>query len=141
MFLLVGAVAFRPSMQAQNAQGEKATRGTANETKQEERKSAVDLIREDQLLGLPLNGRSYSSLATLQTGVSDSGAASASRGVGGGNLSVAGGRNTSNNYLNDGTNIQNAAPRACSSARTRCFRCRYMEPRTVPNTAAAQAAS
>lgn len=82
----------------------------------ESRKSAVDLIREDQLVGLPLNGRSYSTLATLQTGVSDSGAANASRGVGGGNLSVAGGRNTANNYLNDGTNIQNASNQAPRSA-------------------------
>jgi TonB-dependent receptor-like protein len=76
----------------------------------------AELIREDQLVGLPLNGRSYSSLATLQTGVSDTGAANASRGVGGGNLSVAGGRNTSNIYLTDGTNIQNSSNQAPRSA-------------------------
>src|SRR5437867_12449497 len=49
-------------------------------------------ISESQLAGLPLNGRSYSQLATLQAGVSDSSAGSSSRGVGGGSLTVAGSR-------------------------------------------------
>ena len=115
--LLAGVVLLAgvcPAMlQAQNAK-EKPKAGDAPSG--EARKSAVDLIREDQLIGLPLNGHSYSTLATLQTGVSDSGAANASRGVGGGNLSVAGGRNTANNYLNDGTNIQNASNQAPRSA-------------------------
>ncbi len=83
---------------------------------QQRRTTAVELIREDQLVGLPLNGRSYSNLATLQTGVSDSSGANAQRGVGGGNLSVAGGRSTSNIYLMDGTNIQNAGNSAPRSA-------------------------
>src|SRR5581483_10051573 len=57
---------------------------------------SANLINESQLLGLPLNGRSYSQLATLEAGVSDPSSSSASRGVSGGNLSVSGSRSTSN---------------------------------------------
>jgi hypothetical protein len=74
-------------------------------------------ISEAQLVGLPLNGRSYSQLATLQAGVSDSSAASASRGVGGGSLTVAGSRPSSNIFLLDNTNImdvENQAPRSAA---------------------------
>ncbi|MBI4465176.1 MAG: carboxypeptidase regulatory-like domain-containing protein [Acidobacteria bacterium] len=74
-------------------------------------------INPEQLAGLPLNGRSYDQLATLQAGVSDPTAASASRGVSGGGLNVVGGRNTANNYLLDGTNImdtENNAPRSAA---------------------------
>ena len=73
-------------------------------------------ISESQLAGLPLNGRSYSQLATLQGAVSSPFAASASRGVGGGGLSVAGGRSTSNTFLLDGTNIMDASNRVPRSA-------------------------
>ncbi|MEE8176499.1 MAG: carboxypeptidase-like regulatory domain-containing protein, partial [Acidobacteriota bacterium] len=76
----------------------------------------ANLIREDQLIGLPLNGRSYSQLATLQAGVSDTSAASGSRGVGGGSLTVAGGRSTSNTFLLDGTNIMDTGNRVPRSA-------------------------
>ncbi|MCZ6751934.1 MAG: TonB-dependent receptor, partial [Acidobacteria bacterium] len=79
--------------------------------------STTNRIDESQLLGLPLNGRSYSQLATLQAGVSDSSAASGSRGVGGGGLTVAGGRSTSNTFLLDGTNImdsRNQVPRSAA---------------------------
>jgi hypothetical protein len=69
---------------------------------------AANLIDEDQLLGLPLNGRSYGQLATLEAGVSDPSASSASRGVGGGSLSVSGSRATSNHFLLDGTTIMNS---------------------------------
>lgn len=76
-------------------------------------------INEAQLVGLPLNGRSYSQLATLQAGVADTAGEQSSRGVGGGNLTVAGGRPTSNNFLLDGTNIMdtsNEAPRSAAGA-------------------------
>ncbi|MCH8269523.1 MAG: carboxypeptidase regulatory-like domain-containing protein, partial [Acidobacteria bacterium] len=73
-------------------------------------------IDESQLVGLPLNGRSYSQLATLQAGVSDTSGASGARGVGGGGLTVAGGRSTSNTFLLDGTNIMNADNRVPRSA-------------------------
>jgi outer membrane receptor protein involved in Fe transport len=79
--------------------------------------AASGRISEAQLVGLPLNGRSYSQLATLQAGVSDSSAASASRGVGGGSLTVAGSRPASSNFLLDGTNVQdteNSAPRSAA---------------------------
>ena len=78
--------------------------------------SSIDLIDESQLVGLPLNGRSYSQLATLQAGVSDPSAASGSRGVGGGGLTVAGGRATSNNFLLDGTNIMDSGNQVPRSA-------------------------
>lgn len=74
-------------------------------------------ISQSQLAGLPMNGRSYSQLATLQAGVTDTSAGSGSRGVGGGSLTVAGGRSDSNNFLMDGTNImdsENQAPRSAA---------------------------
>ena len=74
-------------------------------------------ISPDQLAGLPLNGRSYTQLATLQAGISDPTAASGSRGIGGGSLTVAGGRSFTNNFLLDGTNImdtENTPPRSAA---------------------------
>jgi hypothetical protein len=79
--------------------------------------SRAEQISETQLSGLPLNGRSYSQLATLQAGVSDPSAGSASRGGGSGSLTVVGGRSTSNTFLLDGTNImdaQNQVPRSAA---------------------------
>lgn len=73
-------------------------------------------ISESQLIGLPLNGRSYSQLATLQSGVSDLAAGSGSRGVGGGGLTVSGGRPTSNTFLLDGTNIMDTSNQVPRSA-------------------------
>lgn len=78
--------------------------------------AAANRINEAQLAGLPLNGRSYNQLATLQAGVSDSAATSASRGVGGGNLSMSGSRPSSNNFLLDGTNLMDAVNNGPSSA-------------------------
>ncbi len=69
--------------------------------------SSAGEISAPQLAGLPLNGRSYGQLATLQAGMSDSSAEQSSRGGGGGNLIVAGGRPSSNNFLLDGTNVMN----------------------------------
>ena len=73
-------------------------------------------ISELQLVGLPLNGRSYSQLATLQAGVADTAGEQSSRGVSGGSLTVAGGRPTSNNFLLDGTNIMDTGNRVPRSA-------------------------
>ncbi len=87
--------------QSSSATSETNTTGETSET------NATSLIDESQLAGLPLNGRSYSQLATLQDGVSDPSSGSASRGGGSGSLTVAGGRSTSNVFLLDGTNIMN----------------------------------
>lgn len=100
--------ATQATQDAQVAQG--------GEPSTEPRRSTVELIREDQLVGLPLNGRSYNSLATLQSGVSDASSAGGPRGVSGGNLNVSGARSTANSYLLDGTNIQNAGNSAPRSA-------------------------
>src|SRR5262245_6557551 len=77
----------------------------------------ANLIDESLLVGLPLNGRSYTQLVTLEAGVSDSSSASASRGVGGGNLTFSGSRSNSNTFLLDGTDImdtQNRPPRSAA---------------------------
>ncbi|MBI4463383.1 MAG: TonB-dependent receptor [Acidobacteria bacterium] len=79
--------------------------------------TAANLVSQDQLVGLPLNGRRYTQLATLTAGVSDPSAASGSRGITGGNLNVVGARANSNNFLLDGTNIMdggNQAPRSAA---------------------------
>ncbi|MBI3895481.1 MAG: TonB-dependent receptor [Acidobacteria bacterium] len=78
--------------------------------------STASQINESQLVGLPLNGRSYSQLATLQGGISNSSSASASRGTSGGGLNVVGGRSTSNSFLLDGTNIMDSQNRVPQSA-------------------------
>lgn len=79
--------------------------------------AASSQINENQLVGLPLNGRSYSQLATLEASVTDTSATNASRGTGGGSLTVSGSRATSNNFLLDGTNIMdsdNKVPRSAA---------------------------
>jgi len=79
--------------------------------------AASEQISAIQLAGLPLNGRSYNQLATLQAGVSDPSGGSSSRGGGSGNLTVVGGRGTSNNFLLDGTNVMdsdNEVPRSAA---------------------------
>ncbi|MBI4441794.1 MAG: TonB-dependent receptor [Acidobacteria bacterium] len=94
-----------------------ASQTDSGATARERAASTASRISESQLAGLPLNGRSYSQLATLQAGISDPSAASGSRGVGSGNLTVSGGRTFSNSYLMDGTNImdtENQAPRSAA---------------------------
>lgn len=78
--------------------------------------ATVQRISESQLVGLPLNGRSYNQLATLQAGITDTAVTQASRGVGGGSLTVSGGRSSSNNFLLDGTNIMDTSNRVPRSA-------------------------
>ena len=65
------------------------------------------VISESQLVGLPLNGRSYSQLATLEGGVSDP-FGGGKQGGGSGGLTVAGGRGEWNSFLLDGTDINGA---------------------------------
>ncbi|MBI4464526.1 MAG: carboxypeptidase regulatory-like domain-containing protein, partial [Acidobacteria bacterium] len=74
-------------------------------------------ISESQLVGLPLNGRSYTQLATLQAGVASAAGEDPSRGIGGGGLTISGGRSSANNFLLDGTMIQdvgNQVPRSAA---------------------------
>ncbi|HWP85345.1 MAG TPA: TonB-dependent receptor [Terriglobia bacterium] len=65
------------------------------------------VISESQLVGLPLNGRSYSQLATLEGGVSDP-FGGGKQGGGSGGLTVSGGRGEWNSFLLDGTDINGA---------------------------------
>ncbi|MBI2816982.1 MAG: TonB-dependent receptor [Acidobacteria bacterium] len=101
MLIAINAAALR-AQEAANTQKNKPTAAGAQPSP-----SSAGEISGTQLLGLPLNGRSYGQLATLQAGVSDPGAEQSSRGGGGGNLTISGGRSTSNNFLMDGTNIMN----------------------------------
>ncbi|MBI4458892.1 MAG: TonB-dependent receptor, partial [Acidobacteria bacterium] len=66
------------------------------------------VINESELTGLPLNGRSVSQLATLEAGVNESATDTRQGRSGGGNLTVSGGRAAWNNFLLDGTNINNS---------------------------------
>ncbi len=96
---------------------ERTAQSTGEGADKESSATNAGQISESQLVGLPLNGRSYSQLATLQSGVSDPSAASGSRGIGGGGLTISGGRSTSNNFLLDGTNImdhRNQVPRSAA---------------------------
>jgi TonB-dependent receptor-like protein len=100
---------------ASQASGQNASPSTGQNAAQGSAQASGQ-ISESQLAGLPLNGRSYSQLATLQAGVTDTSAGSASRGVGGGSLTVSGGRSASNNFLMDGANIMDAENNAPRSA-------------------------
>lgn len=100
-----------------NAQGrEPAAQEDADKTKQSSPNAKANLISESMLAGLPLNGRSYTQLLTLDAGVSDSSSASSSRGVGGGSLTFSGSRSSSNSFLLDGTSIMDAQNRPPRSA-------------------------
>src|SRR5262249_61327672 len=52
--------------------------------------ATASLIDQSLLVGMPLNGRSYTQLVTLDAGVSDPSSASASRGVTSANLTFSG---------------------------------------------------
>jgi len=103
------------ALRAQEAAG--TGNGGRNDAAPQASQSSSGQISDTQLVGLPLNGRSYGQLATLQAGVSDPGAEQSSRGGGGGSLTISGSRSFSNNFLMDGTNImntQNQVPRSAA---------------------------
>ncbi|OFV98453.1 MAG: hypothetical protein A3F68_00195 [Acidobacteria bacterium RIFCSPLOWO2_12_FULL_54_10] len=72
------------------------------------------VIDESQLAGLPMNGRSYTQLTTLQAGVADPGGGGSQGG--GGGISVSGGRQEWNSFLLDGTDINNTGNQVPGSA-------------------------
>ncbi|MBI3895310.1 MAG: TonB-dependent receptor [Acidobacteria bacterium] len=100
-------------------QGRNNNQATANQERQSSG-SAASRIDESQLVGLPLNGRSYNQLVTLEAGISNTSSESASRGIGGGSINVSGSRGTSNVFLMDGTNvmdIDNQSPQSAAGVR------------------------
>ena len=117
VFALVAAQALAPPT-ILNAQERDAPTREDEDNKAEPASGAkANLINESMLAGLPLNGRSYTQLLTLDAGVSDTSSASASRGVSGGSLTFSGSRSSSNSFLLDGTSImdsQNRPPRSAA---------------------------
>ena len=75
------------------------------------------VVEQKQILELPLNGRSFTELATLQAGavVSQTGGVSVSQGYGS-KISISGGRFTSNLYVLDGTVLNDSYNSAGSAA-------------------------
>ncbi|OFV93167.1 MAG: hypothetical protein A3F68_05435 [Acidobacteria bacterium RIFCSPLOWO2_12_FULL_54_10] len=117
-FLLVLTVSEASTMLAQGPSPSNSTQqvqGSQSASNPAGRSNATGTISESQLAGLPLNGRSYSQLATLEAGVSGGGG-SGSRGIGSGELNFVGGRSLSNVYLMDGINIQSTQNQAPQSA-------------------------
>ncbi|OFW02531.1 MAG: hypothetical protein A3G20_05440 [Acidobacteria bacterium RIFCSPLOWO2_12_FULL_59_11] len=98
MLLAQGTSPSSSAPQKPEAEGKSSQTGTS---------SSARAIGANQLVGLPLNGRSYSQLATLQARVSGVLAGAGARGIGGGGLNIVDARSTSNNFLLDGTNIMN----------------------------------
>src|SRR5438093_10046736 len=96
--------------------GEKSAKDGNGSAAEGSPSAKASLIDQSLLVGMPLNGRSYTQLVTLDAGVSDPSSASASRGVTGANLTFSGSRSTSNSYLLDGTNIMDAQNRLPLSA-------------------------
>ncbi len=80
--------------------------------------SVSALVSQEQLRELPLNGRSFTDLITLQTGaVAPTNAAQATTNYGNGpQLSVAGARSDANNFMIDGTDMSGASNNTPGSA-------------------------
>jgi hypothetical protein len=108
---------FLPPVELNAQEREPSARGGKDGAAESTPSAKPNLINENLLTGLPLNGRSYTQLVTLEAGVSDASSASSSRGVSGGSLTVSGSRSSSNTFLLDGTNIldsQNRPPRSAA---------------------------
>src|SRR5712692_150788 len=96
--------------------GEKSAKDDKGSAAGSSSSAQTSLIDQSLLVGMPLNGRSYTQLVTLDGGVSDPSSASASRGTTSANLTFSGSRSSSNTYLLDGTNIMDAQNRVPLSA-------------------------
>ena len=107
---------FLPPLELDAQERQPVTRDEEDNAGERSPSAKPNLIPESLLTGLPLNGRSYTQLVTLDAGVSDSSSASSSRGVGGGSLTFSGSRSSSNSFLLDGTNIMDAQNRPPRSA-------------------------
>src|SRR3990172_8530544 len=100
-FVLLTLRLFLPLAELDAQEREPAAREENDSTAESGPSAKPNLIDESMLAGLPLNGRSYTQLVTLDAGVSDTSSASASRGVGGGSLTFSGAHSSSNNFLLD----------------------------------------
>jgi hypothetical protein len=108
---------FLPAAELDAQEPEASTKNSKVGVEESAPTARPNLINESLLAGLPLNGRSYTQLVTLEAGVSDPSSASSSRGVSGGGLTFSGSRSSSNSFLLDGTNImdsQNRMPRSAA---------------------------
>ncbi|MBI4460467.1 MAG: TonB-dependent receptor [Acidobacteria bacterium] len=77
--------------------------------------AAASVIDAAQLVGLPMNGRSYTQLATLQAGVSDPQGGGRQGGTGS-TITISGGRGQWNSFLLDGTDINDTDNQVPQSA-------------------------
>ncbi len=85
-----------PVGQLRAQQGEPSGKDGKDSAKESSSSGKTSLIDESLLVGMPLNGRSYTQLVTLDAGVSDPSSASASRGTTSATLNFSGSRSTSN---------------------------------------------
>jgi hypothetical protein len=82
--------------------------------------SVASLVDHQQIRDLPLNGRSFTDLATIQTGVVvDYNGARTQIGNEGVKISIAGARRTSNLFQLDGTDLRNQRHHQCRQCRVR----------------------
>ena len=86
-----------------------------SESQQPRQAATAGVIDQSQLVGLPMNGRSYTQLATLQAGVSDP-SGSGRQGGTGSTITISGGRGQWNSFLLDGTDINDTDNQAPQSA-------------------------
>jgi hypothetical protein len=113
---LLGLQLLLPAEQLWAQDGEASGKDGKESPAESSSSAKTSLIDQSLLVGMPLNGRSYTQLVTLDAEVTDTSAASASRGTTSATLNFSGGRSTSNSYLLDGTNIMDAQNRVPLSA-------------------------
>ena len=104
--------------QAQQAatQGEQNNQPDQQTSSSSDTRPAAGVIDQSQLTGLPMNGRSYTQLATLQAGISDP-SGGGRQGGQGASITISGGRGEWNSFLQDGTDINdsdNQVPRSAA---------------------------
>jgi hypothetical protein len=113
---LLALQVFLPAKQVWAQDPEPSAKDDKESAAESSSSAKTSLIDQSLLVGMPLNGRSYTQLVTLDAEVTDTSAASASRGTTSATLNFSGSRSTSNSYLLDGTNIMDAQNRVPISA-------------------------